>query len=70
MHLVILGAVVLFYLGVALAVARMCSINSRWEDLVDRIPGPRIPAPRVKSTRLVPDDAAFLEEEGHTAPQS
>jgi hypothetical protein len=65
---IILAAVALLYLGIALIVARMCSINSRWEDLIDRIPSPQIPA-RVK-TSLIPTDDSLMDEEPGIAPQT
>jgi hypothetical protein len=59
---VILAVIALVYLGIALVVARMCSINSRWEDLIDRIPNPRISARKVTSS-LMPGDDDLLDED-------
>jgi len=65
---VILGVIALVYLAIALVVARMCSINSRWEDLVDRIPSPKIPSAKVRST-LIPSNPELLDDEGDIASQ-
>lgn len=63
---VILAVIALVYIGIALVVARMCSINSRWEDLIDRIPNPKIPK-KVKTTFLPGDDNLLDDEQpSHT----
>ncbi len=69
MFLVILGLVAVFYFGVAILVARLCSINSRWERLAEKIPAPQVTSAtaRMKSA-LVPGDDEFLEERGEAAP--
>jgi len=66
---VILGVIALAYLAIALVVARMCSINSRWEDLVDRIPSPKIPTAKVRST-LIPSNEELLDDEANIASQT
>jgi hypothetical protein len=58
---VILAVIALVYIGIALVVARMCSINSRWEDLIDRIPNPKIP--RNVKTTLLPGEDNLLDDE-------
>jgi hypothetical protein len=58
---VILAVIALAYIGIALVVARMCSINSRWEDLIDRIPNPKI-SQKVKTT-LLPGEDNLLDDE-------
>ena len=58
---VILAVIALVYIGIALVVARMCSINSRWEDLIDRIPNPKIPT-KVR-THLLPGEDNLLDDE-------
>lgn len=67
MFLAILAGVVVFYFAIAILVARLCSINSRWERLVERIPAPHVSSSRVKSA-LVPDDEDLLDEPGRAAP--
>lgn len=62
----ILGLVV-FYFAIAILVARLCSINSRWERLADRIPGPHVASSKVGSV-LLPDEDEPLEGGERVAP--
>ena len=67
MFLAILAGVVVFYFAIAILVARLCSINSRWERLAERIPAPQVPSSRIKAA-LVPGDEDLLDEQGQAAP--
>jgi hypothetical protein len=64
--IVLIGA---FYIAIAVLVARLCSINSRWEEIVDRIPAPRVSRTSMRAS-LLPDDEDLLDESNQTAPHA
>lgn len=61
MAVLIVALLGVFYIGIAVLVARLCSINSRWEEIADRIPAPRIVHPGVRAP-LLRDDVDLLDE--------
>jgi hypothetical protein len=67
MFLAVLGLVAIFYFGIAILVARLCSINSRWERLAERIPAPRLASGRTASVVIAGDDD-LLDEPKEAAP--
>ena len=69
MGFLILAAIGVFYIAIAVLVARLCSINSRWEEIVDRIPAPRVSHARMKDALLHGEDD-LLEEPNQTAPHA
>ena len=69
MTLFILVLVGVFYIAIAVLVARLCSINSRWEEIVDRIPAPRVSSQRMRASLLTGEED-LLEEPNQTAPHA
>ena len=69
MFFLILVLIGVFYFAIAVLVARLCSINSRWEEIVDRIPAPRVSHPRMRSSLLAGEDD-LLEEPNQAAPHA
>ena len=67
MSVLILGSVVVLYIGIAVLVARLCSINSRWEEILDRIPGPRVTPVRTRAPLLSREDD-LADDSKHPAP--
>ncbi len=69
MGFLILAAIGVFYIAIAVLVARLCSINSRWEEIADRIPAPRVSHARMRGA-LLPDEDDLLEEPNQAAPHA